>query len=101
MHEIDEIEGFDFTWPYITFKGLFHNYQYVYNANHRSVIHRVELPHDLIAVKDSYISELLDLFMVVETDQEFVLLKCDLDKFEDNEHKFKNQIFEIEELMRY
>lgn len=38
--DIDEIEGFDFTWPYITYKGL-NNYQYIFNANYRNVIHRV------------------------------------------------------------
>ena len=80
--EIEEIQGFDFTWPYITFRGL-NNFQFIFNANQRHVIHRVELPEDIIDVRKSVITELLELYLVVETKNDFKFLKCDLDVYED------------------
>ena len=99
MYEIEEIQGFDFTWPYITYKGL-HKYQYIFNANERNIIHRVELPRDVVAVKKSFITELLDLFIVVETKHEYILFKIDLDRFKDTINK-TGQIFEREEMLRF
>ena len=98
-HEVPELEGFDFTWPYITYKGL-KNYQYIYNANYKNVIHRIALPSDLVSVKKTFITELLDIYILAETEDQFVLMKIDLDDFGNKEAK-KSQQFVLEEIMRY
>lgn len=85
---ISEIEGFDVTWPYVTFKG-FSNFQWVINCNQQNIIHRVEFNSEFTLITCSYITNQLELFLLAEDEDDKIvhILKIDLDRFKDQKNK--------------
>jgi len=70
----------------VTFKG-YGNFQFLFNSNETNVLHRVPLSEDIISVPQTYITEQLDLFLLVETSSHFQILKIDLDNFGNKKEK--------------
>lgn len=83
----------------MSFCGL-HNFQYIVDVNQPNIKHRIQLPDEVVHIASSYITIPLDLFIVAETLTDFIIMKFDLDRFEDPLQK-KGQIFQYEIVYQY
>ena len=62
----DETQAFNMFWPYTVMKGMDMNLL-IFNANEEDIVIQLQLPNHLIRIPKTYITEMLDLFILGET----------------------------------